>query len=404
MPLNADRGYSNMDDGGGYNGTRYLEKQEATRGSRRKWIITGSIIALVVIIGVGVGVGVAVSKNHSSKSTSGAAASSNSNSPVQQTNPNDPSTFVLDPNLKHSFYGLAYTPEGSQLPECGNNISAVIQDIQLMSQLTSRIRLYGADCNQSSLVLDAIAQTKVDMQVYLAIYNIPTDSTPYTRQKGEIQTAIETFGTNNIAGVTVGNEFILDYLTAAGQNDPNSAVGNQGAALLIPNITDTRQMIASMNLNKTIPVGTSDAGSYFNTEVMEAIDYGMANVHPWFANVSIDQAAGWTADFFQDTNIAGAAAVPNNPQMYIAETGWPTQSSDAGNANNGASAASVPNLQIFLDTFVCQANQNGTGYFFFEYFDEPWKDVQFGGVEGWWGLFNSDRTLKNLTIPDCHID
>jgi exo-beta-1,3-glucanase (GH17 family) len=49
----------------------------------------------------------------------------------------------------------------------------------------------------------------------------------------------------------------------------------------------------------------------------------------------------------------------------------------------------VDNLQKFLDTFVCQANQNGTGYFYFEYFDEEWKDQQFGGVEGWWGLFNA---------------
>jgi len=40
-----------------------------------------------------------------------------------------------------------------------------------------------------------------------------------------------------------------------------------------------------------------------------------------------------------------------------------------------------------LDTFVCQANTNGTEYFFFEFFDEPWKDKQFGGVEGWWYVF-----------------
>ena len=45
--------------------------------------------------------------------------------------------------------------------------------------------------------------------------------------------------------------------------------------------------------------------------------------------------------------------------------------------------------QTFLNTFVCQANNNGTGYFFFEYFDETWKDAQFGGVEGHWGLFYS---------------
>ncbi|EEB87874.1 hypothetical protein MPER_14591, partial [Moniliophthora perniciosa FA553] len=34
---------------------------------------------------------------------------------------------------------------------------------------------------------------------------------------------------------------------------------------------------------------------------------------------------------------------------------------------------SVENLQKFIDTFVCQANQNGTQYFFFEFTDEPWK-------------------------------
>ena len=52
----------------------------------------------------------------------------------------------------------------------------------------------------------------------------------------------------------------------------------------------------------------------------------MANVHPWFANVSATDAAGWTADFFQETDVAAAEALSNNPEMYIAETGWPTVS------------------------------------------------------------------------------
>jgi exo-beta-1,3-glucanase (GH17 family) len=50
----------------------------------------------------------------------------------------------------------------------------------------------------------------------------------------------------------------------------------------------------------------------------------MANVHPWFANVSIDQAAMWTNLFFQQNNVQSAAALPNQPKMYIAETGWPS--------------------------------------------------------------------------------
>lgn len=83
-------------------------------------------------------------------------------------------------------------------------------------------------------------------------------------------------------------------------------------------------MISSLNLGKTISVGNADAGSYFNTQVLEAVDYGMSNVHAWFANQSIENAAGWVYDFFQQTNVAAAVKLSNNPHMYIAETGWPT--------------------------------------------------------------------------------
>jgi len=50
---------------------------------------------------------------------------------------------------------------------------------------------------------------------------------------------------------------------------------------------------------------------------------------------------------------------------------------------------------------VCAANTNGTGYFYFEAFDEPWKNASFGGVEAYWGVFNADKTLKAVTIPKC---
>jgi len=50
----------------------------------------------------------------------------------------------------------------------------------------------------------------------------------------------------------------------------------------------------------------------------------MSNVHPWFANQSIDNAAAWTAEFFQENNVVTAQSLPNKPKMFIAETGWPT--------------------------------------------------------------------------------
>jgi exo-beta-1,3-glucanase (GH17 family) len=261
-------------------------------------------------------------------------------------------------------------------------------------RLPQRIRLYGADCNQSALVLEAIKQTKVDMQVYLGNYPDPTDGgAAYTRQRDLIIDAIKAYGTDHISGVTVGNEFILNYLNDNGGTssaDANSTLGNAGAAVLLPNITDTRSQIQALSLSKTIPIGNAEAGAYFNNELLSAVDYGMSNVHPWFAGVSIDQAASWTADYFAETNVAPAAALANKPTMFIAETGWPTASDNATTQTNGPSQASTANLQTFMDTFVCQANANNTGYFFFEYFDETWKAQQFGGVEGHWGLFNTE--------------
>ncbi|KAJ3752493.1 glycoside hydrolase family 17 protein [Lentinula raphanica] len=364
----------------------YVEEKSRSSG-RKKWVL-GGLIALVVVIVVAIVLGVVLSRKSSSSSSSDDSISG------------DPSQFTKDSRLKQSFWGIAYTPEGTLYPDCGAKLSDVVTDIQLLSQLTTRIRVYGADCNTTALVLDAIQLTKVNMTVYIANYPESDDNgEAYDRQKSAIQSAIQTFGVDHIAGVTVGNEFILDYLDDNGGTDPNSAVGNAGAEILLGFINDTRSMLSDMSVS--LKIGNADAGSYFNDMVLEDVDYGMANVHPWFANVSIDQAAGWTWNFFETTDVALAKSLSNDPEMSIAETGWPTNSTNAGNESNGPSTASEANLQTFLNTFVCQANANGTEYFFFEYFDETWKTEKYGGVEGYWGLFYSNRTLKNIEIPDC---
>ncbi|KAG9315039.1 glycoside hydrolase family 17 protein [Chiua virens] len=375
--------------------SEWLEKTQQSN-KRSKFIVIGSILLLAILIGVGVGVGVTLSKKNNNDS------SAPTNVPTG-TNPNDPANFQKNPLLKHAFWGIAYTPIGAQLPDCGATQDQVIIDIQQMSQITSNIRLYGADCNQSSLVLAAIQLSKVNISVWLGNYPALNDNgTAFNRQNGELQTALEQFGAANVAGVTVGNEFILDAVTAAGSNSPNGAAGDAAAAQLIPYINTTRSMLASLNLGKTIPVGNADAGSYFNTKVLEAVDYGMSNVHPWFANQSIENAAGWTWDFFETVNVAAAKALPNTPNMYIAETGWPTNTSTFNyNPNDGPSVASVANLQSYINTFACQATQNGTEYFFFEYNDQPWQAADYGGVEGYWGLFDANGNFKNLTLPDC---
>lgn len=77
--------------------------------------------------------------------------------------------------------------------------------------------------------------------------------------------------------MTVGNEFMLNYVTDNGgaTQDINGPTANAGAQLLISMINDTRSWLQSLNLPKTLPVGTSDAGSYFNDEVLQSVDYGV---------------------------------------------------------------------------------------------------------------------------------
>ena len=52
-----------------------------------------------------------------------------------------------------------------------------------------------------------------------------------------------------------------------------------GSAILVADIADTRTHLAALNLGKTIPVGNSDAGSYFADDVLEVIDYGVCSTN-----------------------------------------------------------------------------------------------------------------------------
>jgi hypothetical protein len=40
-------------------------------------------------------------------------------------------------------------------------------------------------------------------------------------------------------------------------------------------IDDTRSTLAAMNLDRSISVGNSDAGSYFNLQVLSDVDYAV---------------------------------------------------------------------------------------------------------------------------------
>ena len=73
--------------------------------------------------------------------------------------------------------------------------------------------------------------------------------------------------------------------TKAGSTNPNDTAGIEAAQTLKTKVDDIRSMLSGMSLSKKIPVGTADAGSYFNTVILEDVDYAMANIHPWYVNI-----------------------------------------------------------------------------------------------------------------------
>ncbi|CAD6563608.1 MAG: hypothetical protein TREMPRED_000010 [Tremellales sp. Tagirdzhanova-0007] len=275
----------------------------------------------------------------------------------------------------------------AQPPWCGATQANVTRDIQILSQLTTRLRLYGADCNETALVLQAIQDTKVNMTIWPAIY-VDSNETAYNVQLAAVQNALRTYGTEQIEGIIVGNEYILD---TAGSSSITSSAYAAAVSDIVTKVSSVKSTIQGMNLNKNLPIGTSDAGSILSQSLAIGIDFFMANVHPYFGALPIQQAAAWTYEFFQEFDVEIAATASNKPQTYIAETGWPTGSLNSSDASDGAGSP-----QAFLDTFICQANANGTQYFYFEAFDEPWK-AEYGGVEPFWGMFDSDRNLKQIT-------
>ena len=148
--------------------------------------------------------------------------------------------------------------------------------------MTTRIRLYGTDCEQFRNVQQAISDTKTNIHVYAGIYidgMSPTyfmsegfgltfelgNDTTYTRQRDEAFAVLDKYGVDNILGVTVGNEYLLQ--------------ASQGGSLstaqtyLIEKINEVRTMIKAKGYSKTIPVGSADAGSMITADLAAAADY-----------------------------------------------------------------------------------------------------------------------------------
>lgn len=300
-------------------------------------------------------------------------------------------------SLHKVFPGMDYTPNNSQYPDCLTNPPSqnnITKDIAVLSQLTPLIRLYGTDCNVTSMVLESLSLLNLDstsMKLMPGVW-LDANTTTNTRQLSQLYSTLSSLSTSQkaqIAGVMVGNEVLFaEYLTLTE---------------LTNILTTVRQNLTSIGYS-SLPIGTAELGSQWSTELISSVDVIGSNVHPFFAGVNSTAAATWTYDYWQ-TNDVSLSTSNTSKINVIAETGWPT----SGGYYEG-STAGVKELNLFMEDWVCDMLEEEVKYWWFEAFDEDWKGVldsnstTDGMVETHWGLFEAGTWgLKSgVVVPSCN--
>lgn len=376
--------------------SEWLKRQHS---GRKKWAwIVGSILLLCILGGIAAGVAIPLlNKNKSgssSPSSTGSAATDSATNGDLDINSAEIKALMNNKNLHKVFPGMDYTPINTQYPDCLANPPSqnnVTRDLAVLSQLTNVVRLYGTDCNQTEMLLHSIDRLNLKNQVklWLGVW-VDSNSTTNSRQLSQMYKILDTYGTSPFVGVIVGNEVLFNQYKTE---------------------TELSTILQSVKSNLTakgynLPVATSDLGDKWTASLAGNVDYVMANVHPFFAGIDASQAAAWTWNFFQTHDVSFKSA---SSSSIISETGWPSAGgTDCGGASScpGAGAtAGIDGMNRFMADWVCQALSNGTNYFWFEAFDEPWKVRYNEPGKEWedkWGLLDINRNLKSgVQIPDC---
>lgn len=221
---------------------------------------------------------------------------------------------------------------------------------------------------------------------------IDGNSSTNARQLDQMWDILDEYGDEPFEGLIVANEILFRE------------------EMEIDELSDLLDEVRSNLTDKDLDlhVATSDLGDDWSSGLASSSDYIMSNIHPFFAGEPASNAASWTWSFWEGNNKQYWKT--QKERNIIAEIGWPT---DGGtNCGDGtatgcpnSAVANVTGLNQLLEDWVCPALKNGTQYFWFSAFDEPWKarfDEKDKEWESKWGLMDVDRNIKDgVEIPDC---
>ncbi len=175
-----------------------------------------------------------------------------------------------------------------------------------------------------------------------------------------------------VVAVSVGNEALVDW------NDHMVSV-----ASVINYVRQVKTAIAQ-------PVTVADNYAWWASDgasLAAEVDFLGVHTYPQWEGKTIDEAL----DYSIENITAVRAALPDKP-IAVLEAGWASVASEFGDRAN------EQDQSRYFTELKQWAIETNTTIFFFEAFDEPWKGDSADplGAEKHWGMFNVDRTPKQV--------
>ena len=209
---------------------------------------------------------------------------------------------------------------------------------------------------------------------------IPEDELAENTQRNvaELQRGIDLSNefSDIVVAVNVGNEALVEW------NDHMVPLENV--------IAYVRQVKAAIEQ----PVTVADNYEWWiqnGAPLAAEVDFLGIHTYPAWEEKNIDEALAYT-----DENMRGVhTALPDKP-VAILEAGWASEAIEFGER------ASEEKQTRYYRELKDWATRTNTTVFFFEAFDEPWKGNPDNplGAEKHWGIFNVDRTPKQVMSMD----
>jgi glucan 1,3-beta-glucosidase len=243
------------------------------------------------------------------------------------------------------------------------------EDLTLLAKSFDCVRTYTADQGIDQVL--PIAR-KVGLRVYAGAW-IGRDAADAEKELARTIKAV-TANADVVDGVIVGNEVLLR--------------GELPQAKLKELILRVKQAVAP------IPVTYADVWEFWleNKELAEAVDFITVHILPYWENepTPVDSAITHVTDVLKRIG----AAFPGK-HILIGETGWPSK----GRMREGAKPSLVDQA-IYNRAIISYTEAHDIDTNLVEAFDQPWKRKDEGTVGGNWGIYDTNRQLKQgLTGP-----